>query len=90
MLYLVRTITTFRHLYALEADSIEDAKALVQGGNVEEVGQEFLTETVVRIEKSSKEEYLKQFDMINDYLKNWSEEKKLSFIHMKDKVLNDP
>jgi hypothetical protein len=89
MLYLVRTISSFKHLYAVEADSLEDAKSLVQSQKAEEIGQEFLTENIVNIESSTQEEYLKQFDIINGYLKNWSEEKKLSLIHTKDKVFND-
>lgn len=77
---LVETIATFRHVYAVEAETREEAENKVWANELEEVGQDFLGEIVVSSREVDNQEYLRVFDEINDYLGNIDIEKKMEFI----------
>ena len=87
---LVETVSTFRHIYAVELiDDVPDDYALDEvvnlacGGEskLEEVGQVHVAEDIFSHRVVSEEEYLKIFDEMNDYLKDWPTEKKKKFIY---------
>ena len=79
-LILVETIATFRHVYAIESETREEAEGKVWANEVEEMGQDFLGEVVVSSREVDKKEYLCVFDELNDYLKDIDEEKKIKYI----------
>lgn len=87
---LVETVSTFRHMYAVEVadnDPIEYALdsvvVLATGGTtkLEEFAQNHIDESVFSYREISEEEYLKIFDRENDYLKEWTPEQKKRFIY---------
>jgi hypothetical protein len=87
---LVETVSTFRHMYAVEVrdeDPIEyaldDVTDVMTDGlsKVEEFAQKHIAEDVFSFREITEEEYLKMFDQENEYLKEWSDEQKMNFIH---------
>ena len=89
-LYLVETISMFRLRYVVEAQSMEHAMDEVTmhaaGGDclLKEFSQHYIDEVISSGRKLSEKEYMKLFDKDNDYLKSWSDEKKLEFINKID------
>jgi hypothetical protein len=84
--FLVETVSTFRMRYAIEADSEEQARMLFaehvsDDNSLTEFSQEHIGELVSDVREVSDEEYLTQFDLDNDYLKNWSDEQKFNFVN---------
>ena len=80
-LYLVETVSIFRHRYAVRARSLEHAYDSVTMGEVNELSQQHIDENIVSGRKITEEEYLAIFDQDNDYLQSWTEEQKLQSIH---------
>lgn len=84
-IYLVECISQHRMVYAVEAESLEYAKDTVamDSGSPEfkELGQQWIGESIISARAVDEATYLEEFDQINDYLKDWSVEKKLSFIN---------
>lgn len=80
-LYLVETVSIFRHRYAVRARSLEHAYDSVTMGEVNELSQQHIDENIVSGRKITQEEYLAIFDQDNDYLQSWTEEQKLQPIH---------
>ena len=84
--FLVETVSTFRMRYAVDAKSIEEATQFVKD-NVHdadlcrEFSQEHVGELVTDTWKVSDKEYLKQFDIDNDYLSSWTDEQKFDFVN---------
>ena len=87
---LVETVSTFRHMYAVEVadnDPIEYALdsvvVLATGGKtkLEEFAQKSIGEDIFSYREINEEEYLKIFDQENDYLKEWKPEEKKQFIY---------
>ena len=83
---LVKTITTFEHSYLIplqEEQSIKDHLDYITCQEVEETSQLFLDETILMNSTRllSEDEAIELFDRENDYLKDWSREKKLESIH---------
>jgi hypothetical protein len=87
---LVETVSTFRHMYAIElkdGDPIEyaldDIVCHATGGKngLQEFAQQHIAEDTFSHREISEEEYLNIFDRENDYLKEWSPEKKKQFIY---------
>ena len=87
---MVEELVTFRHRYAVELEDDDLAKwakdsvvcknpATFNEFSQYHVGDQILSHRVI-----SKEEYLRMFDEDNDYLKEWSDEQKFSFINKKD------
>lgn len=88
-LYLVETVSLFRHRYVVEAKEEShacDEVVMNVGGGYTDEFQEFSQHHIDEIISSSREisidEYLKLFDKDNDYLKNWSIEQKTRFINV--------
>ena len=84
--YLVETISMYRMRYVVKADNADAAKAYVEGNigdnhNLEEFSQLHLSEIVSSSRRIGTREYLRVFDQDNDYLKDWSDDQKLSFVN---------
>ena len=86
---LVETVSTFRHIYAVELiDDVPDDYALDSvvnlacGGEskLEEFAQQHVAEDIFSHRVVSEEEYLKMFDEMNPYFIEWSDEQKKKFI----------
>lgn len=79
---LVETVSVMRHRYVIETpdDHPEYALDVVTCDEAEEVSQHFVDELITSHRIVTDEEYLKMFDEDNDYLKRWSDTKKLSMI----------
>jgi len=80
-LYLVETVSIFRHRYAVRARSLEHAYDSVTMNEATELSQQHIDENIVSGRKITQEEYLKIFDQDNDYLQSWTEEQKLQSIY---------
>ncbi len=87
---LVETVSTFRHIYAVELiDDVPDEYALDDvvnlacGGEskLEEFAQQHVAEDIFSHRVVSEEEYLKMFDEMNPYFIEWSDEQKKKFIY---------
>lgn len=79
---LVETIAVFRHRYVVETpdDHPEYALDTVACQEAEEMSQLFLGETITSHRVIDDVEHLRVFNEDNDYLANWSDEKKMSII----------
>ena len=87
---LVETVSTFRHMYAVEVKdenpieyALDDVTWVATGGSIEfeEFAQKHIAEDVFSYREITEDEYLKIFDKENDYLKEWTVEQKKQFIH---------
>lgn len=82
------TISSFKLSYFVPVDSLDteccDAETAIKDavtcGDIDEVSQEYLGETIVDIIHMSEAELLEKFDREIDYLRDWSKEKKLSWV----------
>lgn len=79
-LYLVEILTTFRNSFAIEADSSLAAEELAMSECVDGFSQLHLGDQVYRTREITEEEYLRTFDLDNDYLSGSPVERKLSYI----------
>jgi len=85
-LVMVDCISQHRVRYVVEVeDDIDHAldEILTREGDSDfrEFSQKWLGQTFVSHREITKEEYLKTFNEDNDYLQEWTEEKKLQFIN---------
>lgn len=87
---LVETVSTFRHIYAVEvaddlpADyALDDVVNAACGGEstLEDFAQTHIAEDIFSHRVVSEEEYLKIFDEMNPYFIEWSDEQKKKFIY---------
>lgn len=86
-LVLVDAISTFHIRYVVEVadDAVDQAIEVVKLGKVQdEFSQKHLGETVISQREVSVNEYLETFDKDNDYLKNWTPDQKMRYIHVHD------
>ena len=83
-LFLVDAVSSFRNSYVIRCKDETHAADTVTLQEADEVSQEWLGESISRISEITEEQYLKMFDKDNDYLKLWSDEKKMSLIHTVD------
>lgn len=83
-LYIVETVSMFRHRYAIRARSLEHAYDTVVCNEASEFSQQHIDENIVTGRKITQEEYLEIFDQDNDYLRSWTQEQKLESIHTVD------
>ena len=86
---LVETVSTFRHLYAIELQDDEPNEyaldtVTMQEKGLDEFAQVHIGEDIFSHREISEEEYLKIFDQENDYLKEWEPEQKKRFIYRGD------
>ena len=89
---LVETVSTFRHVYAIELNdnepneyALDDVVCHATGGEneLQEFAQQHIAEDTFSHREITEEEYLKIFDKENDYLKEWSAEEKKRYIYKK-------
>lgn len=84
-LFIVEAVSIFRMRYVVEAKEASHAEdeVVCSVGNHEfkEFSQQHVDECITSTREISKEEYLKLFDLDNDYLKSWTEEQKLQYIN---------
>ena len=93
-LYIVETISMFRMRYVVEATEAEHAADEVvyrhgAGELLQEFSQHHVDEVITSEREISQEEYVKLFDVDNDYLKEWTVEQKLGFVNKIDYDKND-
>ena len=80
-IYLVECISSHRMVYAVEAESKQDAIDTIEfNDQLEEMGQQWVGQTVLSAHPVDQAEYLAQFDDINDYLRDIPQERKMSYI----------
>jgi len=87
---LVETVSTFRHLYAVEVpdegeiewalDTVTEHATGAEIG-LTEFAQKHISEDVFSYREVTEEEYLKVFDEENDYLSDWDDEQKKKYIY---------
>jgi len=82
--YLVETVSMFRMRYVIEANNAEHAKDEVttNEGQLYEFSQLHVDEMITSVREIDQSEYLRQFDEDNEYLKEWADEDKLSFVNV--------
>ena len=92
-IYIVDTISALTFQYAVEADSLEEAKTMVGDKikdqslhQLQEFSQFHAAETVSGAHKVSEKEYLKEFDVVMDYLSKHDDDFKLSFVNKKAEI----
>jgi len=88
-IYVVETISTFRHTYYVKARCAEHAMDEVvcksdYSDNFIEGSQKHIDESIANVIEVTEDEFIKVFDHENDYLKNWSRERKLQQINVID------
>lgn len=82
-LFVVETLSQHRMLYAVEAETQAQAEEFVLNStaDIKEMGQNHLGESVFCAYETNEDDYIEAFDDINDYLKEWTREKKLEYIN---------
>lgn len=87
-LYLIETVSTFRHRYVVNASNAEAAEEFVEKGienlvELVELSQLHIDEYIScsSTQEVDETEYLRVFDEDNDYLKDITLERKLEFIN---------
>ena len=90
-LYLVETVSIFRHRYIVEAKEAEHANDEVvmnATGPYDESWSEFsqkhIDETIFSTREITADEYLEIFDEDNDYLKGWTDVEKMQYVNVID------
>ena len=90
-LYLVETVSIFRHRYVVEAKEAEHANDEVVMNAIgaynedwNEFSQKHVGEDIVSTREITADEYFKIFDEDNDYLKNWTDVEKMQFVNVID------
>lgn len=90
-LYMVETVSMFRHRYvveALEQSHAEDEVTMnLSGGykdSFEEFSQKHIDEVITSTREITEEEYLDIFVKDNDYLASWPDYQKFRFINQID------
>lgn len=80
-IYIVETISQHRCVFAVEADSAQEAIALMEADDYQkEFGQSWLGQVALGAHPVSEDDYIAAFDEITDYLKDQPRERKLSYI----------
>lgn len=86
--YLVETVSMFRIRYVIEAENAEHAMDEVimndADGHLREFSQKHIAENITSAREIIDDEYIRQFDADNDYLIEWTDEQKFSFVNVVD------
>lgn len=85
--YLVETISMFRMRYvveALEETHACDEVVMNNDGNLREFSQLHLDEIITSSREIDDAEYLRLFNLDNDYLKNWEDSRKFNAVNVLD------
>ena len=87
-IYVVETISSFRHTYYVKAkDSVhamDEVVCRMTDENFIEGSQKHIDESIANVIEVTEDEFIKVFDHENDYLKGWSKERKLQQINVID------
>ena len=88
-LYVVETVSIFRHRYVVEAreptHATDEVVCQLINENFKEFSQHHVDECVSSVRKlKDTEDYLELFDEDNDYLDAWTDEEKFKFINRID------
>ena len=87
-LYLVETVSFFRHRYVVEAEDISHAEDEVvwrlSDTDFSEFSQKHIDECISSSRQIDEKEYFDLFDKDNDYLNSWDLEQKKRFINKID------
>ena len=92
---IVTAISSYRMRYCIPVDELQQlnpnvpiegqegiwASDCVTCDEVEEFSQKWIGETIIDTYEMTEEEIIQQFDIDNEYLKDWSLERKLAYIH---------
>ena len=86
---LIETVSTFRHLYAVELQDDEPNEyaldtVVSQEKGLDDFAQNHIGENIFSHREITEEEYLKIFDQENRYLGSWEPEQKKRFIYKGD------
>jgi len=85
-IYVVETISLFRHTYYVKAKeashALDEVVCRLTDEYFIEGSQTHISEDIANVIEVTEEEYLKLFDKENDYLENWSKEQKLDRINV--------
>lgn len=77
MIYLIDTVSIFKHTYAVESDNEETARKVIFAEESEEISQEHLTEMVTSLREVTQEEVLR---VITEQYPTWLDVNKLRLI----------
>lgn len=84
-IYMVETISLFRHTHFIKAknevDALDEFYYRKDDDSFVEGSQKYLDEIHSNVRELSEEEFLKVFDKENEYLQDWSDEQKFQFIN---------
>lgn len=82
-LFLVETVSIYRMRYVIETENADHAadEVVMNNGNLSEFSQKHLDEIISSTREIDEAEYLKLFNVDNDYLMNWSDDQKFKFIN---------
>lgn len=82
-LFLVETVSIYRMRYVIETENADHAadEVVMNSGNLSEFSQKHLDEIISSTREIDEAEYLKIFNVDNDYLMNWSDDQKFKFIN---------
>jgi hypothetical protein len=88
-LVMVDTVRIHKVRYVIEVEddidhALDEVVCRERDEKFAEFSQAYSGQTIISHREISKEEYLKEFDRDNDYLRDWSEEQKLNFINKID------
>ena len=87
-LFMVETVSIFRHRYVVEAYESTHAEdeVVCNAGNHEfkEFSQKHIGEEIVSVRHLAAKDYLDEFDADNSYLSSWPISQKMTFINTID------
>ena len=79
---IIETISMFRMRYAVRTDDKDLAVNFFESDKIDtDMSQCHLGEIISHVRTVNEDEFIEIFDEDNDYLKDWSKEKKLDSIH---------
>jgi len=83
---LVETVSMFRMRYVIEAKDPTHAEdeVVCNTGDLAEFSQKHIDECITSTRELTQEEYIKLFDVDNDYLASWQQEQKFKMINKID------
>lgn len=82
--YLVETVSQFRERYMIEANSEEEARAMIGDERVKEFSQQHIGETIFASREVSAGDVIPLCDKDNSYTRHWEADRKFEcFVTMK-------
>ena len=80
-LYIVETISQHRVCFCVEAETPKHAMDRVTSDDFQkEFGQEWVGQQCIAAHSVTEDQYIEQFDILSDYLKNIEKNRKLEYI----------